>query len=55
MEKAENNSKVAALLRLRAEELQKNKNQSKFEGKLSEVKTLKFIHELEVHQIELEM
>jgi len=55
MEKAENNSKVAALLRLRAEELQKNKNQSKFEGKLSEVKTLKLIHELEVHQIELEM
>jgi PAS domain S-box-containing protein len=55
MEKAENNSKVAALLRLRAEELQKNKNQSKFDEKLAEVNTLKLIHELEVHKIELEM
>ncbi|CAM3067147.1 PAS domain-containing hybrid sensor histidine kinase/response regulator [Flavobacterium frigoris] len=55
MGNAENNSKVTALLRLKAEELQKNKNQLKSEGKLSDAMTLKLIHELEVHQIELQM
>jgi hypothetical protein len=44
-----------AFLTLKSEELQKNKNELKFDGKPSEVTTLKLIHELEVHQIELEM
>jgi hypothetical protein len=35
---------------LKSEELQKNKNELKFDGKPSEVTTLKLIHELEVHQ-----
>ncbi|SEA42062.1 PAS domain S-box-containing protein [Flavobacterium gillisiae] len=55
MENGENKSKVTALLRLKAEELRKNNSQFKFDGKLSEVMILKLIHELEVHQIELEM
>jgi hypothetical protein len=53
MENVENNSQVSAFLTLKSEELQKNKNELKFDGKPSEV-TRKFI-ELEVHQIELEM
>jgi signal transduction histidine kinase/CheY-like chemotaxis protein len=55
MENVENNSQVSAFLTLKSEELQKNKNELKFDGKPSEVTTLKLIHELEVHQIELEM
>jgi PAS domain S-box-containing protein len=43
-----------ALLRQRAEELQHRKNSSA-KSKVSEVEALKMIHELEVHQIELEM
>jgi hypothetical protein len=54
MENVENNSQVSAFLTLKSEELQK-KNELKFDGKPSEVTTLKLIHELEVHQIELEM
>jgi hypothetical protein len=53
MENVENNSQVSAFLTLKSEELQKNKNELKFDGKPSEVTTK--IHELEVHQIELEM
>jgi hypothetical protein len=52
MENVENNSQVSAFLTLKSEELQK-KNELKFDP--SEVTTLKLIHELEVHQIELEM
>jgi signal transduction histidine kinase/ActR/RegA family two-component response regulator len=55
MGNAENSSKVNELLRLKAEELQQNKNQLEFDGKPCEVTTLKLIHELEVHQMELEM
>jgi PAS domain S-box-containing protein len=55
MENAENSSKVTALLRLKFEELQKNKNELQFDGKLSVANTLKLIHELEVHQMELEI
>jgi hypothetical protein len=54
MENVENNSQVSAFLTLKSEELQKKKNELKFDGKPSEVTTLKLIHEL-VHQIELEM
>ncbi|MGO4904159.1 response regulator [Flavobacterium sp. W20_MBD1_R3] len=42
------------ILRQRAEELQHKKNLSA-KSKISEVEALKLIHELEVHQIELEM
>ena len=42
------------MLRQRAEELQHKKNLSA-KSKISEVEALKLIHELEVHQIELEM
>jgi PAS domain S-box-containing protein len=55
MTKDENSLKVKELLRLKAEELKNNKCQLKFEGKGCGVTTLKLIHELEVHQIELEM
>lgn len=55
MKNTENKSKVAAFLRKKAEELQANKIQEKAGGKLSEAMTLKLIHELEVHQIELEI
>jgi PAS domain S-box-containing protein len=44
----------AALLRQKAEELMKNKS-SKSGKQLSAIETQKLIHELEVHQIELEM
>jgi PAS domain S-box-containing protein len=50
-----NSSKVNELLRLKAEELKKNKCQLKFDRKGCGVTTLKLIHELEVHQMELEM
>lgn len=51
----ENSSKVNDLLRQKAKELEKNKCQLVFDGKGCGVTTLKLIHELEVHQIELEM
>ncbi|MEI6883460.1 MAG: PAS domain S-box protein [Bacteroidota bacterium] len=53
MRKAKNESN-ALNLRQKAEELLKNKS-AENRGQLSEVETLKLIHELEVHQIELEM
>lgn len=43
-----------SILRRKAEELLKN-NQKKPDSNLSEVEILKLIHEIEVHQIELEM
>ena len=49
MNKADN-----ALLRQKAEALLKNKP-SKHDSQLSEVESLRLIHELEVHQVELEM
>ncbi|MBG6111025.1 PAS domain S-box-containing protein [Flavobacterium sp. CG_9.10] len=55
MKITKNKSKIIAILREKAEELQANKIQEKAVGKLSEAMTLKLIHELEVHQIELEM
>ncbi|MBP2282470.1 PAS domain S-box-containing protein [Flavobacterium sp. CG_23.5] len=55
MKNTKNKSKIIAILREKAEELQANKIQEKAVGKLSEAMTLKLIHELEVHQIELEM
>lgn len=55
MANIENKSQVNELLRLKAEELKKNKCQLKFDGKGCGVTTLKLIHELEVHQMELEM
>jgi PAS domain S-box-containing protein len=55
MSSAENNSEINPFLRLKAEEVLNNKVQSKFDGKLFDAVTLKLIHELEVHQIELEM
>nr|WP_314896114.1 response regulator [uncultured Flavobacterium sp.] len=54
MKKVENKSEAMMILRKKAEELQKIK-ESKLDSKLSEVDTLKLIHEFEVHQIELEM
>ncbi|HEY5590614.1 MAG TPA: PAS domain-containing protein [Paludibacter sp.] len=45
---------TAEILRHKAEELA-NKKLSRSESKLSELETQKLIHELEVHQIELEM
>jgi hypothetical protein len=51
--KAENTESYATLRLVRR--TAEKKNQSKFDGKLAEVNTLKLIHELEVHQIELEM
>jgi PAS domain S-box-containing protein len=50
-----NSIKVTGLLRLKAEELKKNKCQLKFDGKGCGVTTLKLIHEFEVYQMELEM
>jgi hypothetical protein len=47
MENVENNSQVSAFLTLKSEELQKKKNELKFDGKPSEVTTLKLIHELD--------
>ena len=55
MGKAASNLKDIAILRLKAEEVQKDKNQSKSDEKLSDDAVFKLIHELEVHQIELEM
>jgi PAS domain-containing protein len=55
MKNTKNKSKVVTFLRQKAEELQPNKIQERSVGKLSEAMTLKHIHELEVHQIELEM
>jgi hypothetical protein len=54
MENVENNSQVSAFY-AKVRRTAKNKNELKFDGKPSEVTTLKLIHELEVHQIELEM
>ena len=54
MKKVENKLEDMMILRKKAEELKKTM-QSKSDFKLSEVDTLKLIHEFEVHQIELEM
>ncbi|MFV8369378.1 response regulator [Flavobacterium sp. LB2R40] len=50
----ENKTEARFIIRQKAEELQRIK-ESKSNSKLSEVETLKLIHELEVHQLELEM
>ena len=50
----QDNQLDAESLRQRAEELLKRKSAEE-RGPRSEVETLKLIHELEVHQIELEM
>jgi PAS domain S-box-containing protein len=55
MSSAENNSEINPFLRRKAEEVLDNKVKSRFDGKLFDAITLKLIHELEVHQIELEM
>ncbi len=52
--KKENKTEAAARLRERSEELLKKKS-VKSVSKLSETETLKLIHELEVHQIELQL
>ncbi|MGE5402006.1 MAG: sensor histidine kinase [Ignavibacteriales bacterium] len=54
MKKSNINSPEAALLRQKAEELLK-KIQDKTKPSVSEANTLKLLHELQVHQIELEM
>lgn len=54
MNKGFNKSEAASLLRHKAEELSKKKP-AKLISQLSESETLKLIHELELHQIELEM
>lgn len=54
MKNIENKAEARIILRRNAEELLKKKR-SIADSKLSEVETLKLIHELEVHQIELEM
>ena len=54
MENIENKTEARVIIRQKAEELHRSK-ESKYSSKLSEVDTLKLIHELEVHQIELEM
>ena len=54
MKSTGNKSEAAAVLRQKAEELLK-KQRSKIGSKLSETDAFKLIHELEVHQIELEM
>jgi PAS domain S-box-containing protein len=54
MKEAENSSGKVVTIRQKAEELQKQK-QLKPSCTFSEAETLKLIHELEVHQIELEM
>ena len=54
MENSENKPIKNSSLRKKAEEFY-NTQHSISEGKLSETETLKLIHELEVHQIELEM
>lgn len=54
MRKIENKTENRFVIRQKAEELHRIK-ESKHSAKLSEVETLKLIHELEVHQIELEM
>jgi hypothetical protein len=54
MENGIKKSDKAALLRLKAEELLKKKHAEKSVS-LTEGDTIKFLHELEVHQIELEI
>lgn len=54
MENIENKTENRHIIRQKAEELHRIK-ESKYSPKLSEVETLKLIHELEVHQIELEI
>lgn len=54
MKNIENKTDNRLIIRQKAEELHRIK-ESKYSAKLSEVETLKLIHELEVHQIELEM
>ena len=54
MENSENKPIKNSSLRKKAEEFY-NTQHAISEGKLSETETLKLIHELEVHQIELEM
>lgn len=50
----ENKTEARFIIRQKAEELHRS-TESKYNSKLLEVDTLKLIHELEVHQIELEM
>ena len=54
MENIDRKTENRYIIRQKAEELHRIK-ESKYSAKLSEVETLKLIHELEVHQIELEM
>ena len=54
MENIENKTTNHHIIRQKAEELQRI-SESKYRPKLSEEETSKLIHELEVHQIELEM
>jgi len=54
MDNIKKNSDAINLIRQKAEEVIQSKT-SKFNSKLSESEILKLIHELEVHQIELEM
>ena len=54
MENIKNKLEAQIILRQKAEELQQQKH-SIADSKLSEEETLRLIHELEVHQIELEM
>ena len=54
MENIDKKTENRFIIRQKAEELYRIK-ESKCSSKLSEVETLKLIHELEVHQIELEM
>lgn len=55
MENSKNNLKIVTSLRQKAEELLNKKQQLHFDSNFSQAETLKLIHELEVHQIELEM
>ena len=55
MKNTKNKSKVVSILRQKAEEVQKNRIPVKSGGKLSEAMNVKHIHDLELHQIELEM
>lgn len=55
MENPKSKSKISTAIRQKAEELLSEKQQLKFDSNFSQAETLKLIHELEVHQIELEM
>ena len=55
MENYKRKSKISTALRQKAEDVLSEKQQLKFDSNFSQAETLKLIHELEVHQIELEM